>query len=61
MAMTKKEIQERSDLKRGVKLKSFKLHSSVIELLEQLSSKTGKSQTELVSDGVRYLAEKYGV
>lgn len=46
--LTKQEIQKRSDEKRGVKLKSFKLPIETLTKLEQLSAKTGTPQAHLI-------------
>ena len=44
MAMTKAEIQKRSDEKRGVKVKGIKMKLEDIALLESLSAQSGKTQ-----------------
>lgn len=46
--LTKREIQKRSDEKRGVKLKSFKLPLETLSKLEQLSEKTNMPQAHLI-------------
>lgn len=50
MAMTKKEIQDRSDKKRGVRMVGFKLKEETIQHLNQLSEQTGKSKTALIEE-----------
>ncbi|WP_249961510.1 ribbon-helix-helix protein, CopG family [Histophilus somni] len=57
MAMTKQEIQAKSDAKRGVRLQSYKLHEDVIALLAELSSQTGLSKTQIVTQGIKLFAE----
>ncbi|HII3831118.1 TPA: hypothetical protein ACY380_002139 [Pasteurella multocida] len=53
MALTKKEIQNKSDKKRGVRMAGFKLHEDIIKRLEQLSKIHSKSKTEIVSEGIK--------
>lgn len=50
MAMTKKEIQDRSDKKRGVRMVGFKLKEDIIQQLSALSEQTGKSKTALIEE-----------
>ncbi|QEQ61200.1 ribbon-helix-helix protein, CopG family [Haemophilus influenzae] len=50
MAMTKKEIQDRSDKKRGVRMVGFKLKEDIIQQLNALSERTGKSKTALIEE-----------
>lgn len=58
MAMSIAEIQKRSDTKRGVKVKGFKLHLDTITLIEQLSKERNISQTQLVTQAVQQFAEQ---
>ena len=51
MAMTRAEINAKSDKKRGVRLQSYKLHEDIIKLLAELSEKTGKSKTAIITEG----------
>lgn len=48
MAQSKKDIQKRSDEKRGVKLCSFKLKLETIAKLEQLAIEQGLSKTAVL-------------
>ncbi|MFD0965316.1 MULTISPECIES: hypothetical protein [Pasteurellaceae] len=57
MAMTRAEINAKSDKKRGVRLQSYKLHEDVIALLAELSSQTGLSKTQIVTQGIKLFAE----
>lgn len=57
MAMTKQEIQAKSDAKRGVRVQSYKLHEDVIALLAELSEQTGLSKTQIVTNGIKMFAE----
>lgn len=59
MALTKQEIQAKSDKKRGVRLQSYKLHEDVITLLAELSEQTGLSKTQIVSQGILLFANKH--
>lgn len=58
MALTRTEIQKRSDDKRGVKLKGFKLNQETIELIECLAEQHGISQTQVIVKAVNLLNEK---
>jgi len=57
MAQSISEIQKRSDEKRGVKVKSFKLHADTIALLEKLAVDTGTSQTAVITKALKMLDE----
>ncbi len=52
MALTRAEIQRKSDEKRGVKSKAYKLPIHVIELIVELSDKTGKSQSKIIEEAI---------
>lgn len=58
MAMSIAEIQKRSDIKRGVKTKGFKLHLDTIALIEQLSEELNISQAQLITQAVQQLAKQ---
>lgn len=58
MAMTRAEINAKSDKKRGVRLQSYKLHEDVIALLAELSEQTGLSKTQIVSQGILLFAKQ---
>lgn len=55
--LTRHELQMKSDEKRGVKFKGFKLHETVIAELERLSEQTGLSQTQIVTESIKLFAE----
>lgn len=57
MAMTRAEINAKSDAKRGIKQKSFKLHESTIAKIEQLSQELGMSQAKLITLAVEQLEQ----
>lgn len=61
MAMTRAEINAKSDAKRGIKQKSFKLHESTIAHIEQISQQTGLSQSKLITQAIAMLGEHYQV
>ena len=52
MALTRAEIQRKSDEKRGVKSKAYKLPIHIIELIVELSDKTGKSQSKIIEEAI---------
>lgn len=53
MAMTRAEINAKSDAKRGVRVQSYKLHEDVITLLAKLSEQTGLSKTQIITQGIK--------
>ena len=59
MAMTKAEIQKRSDEKHGVKVKGIKMKLEDIALLESLSTQSGKTQAEIIAAALKMWAEKH--
>ena len=59
MAMTRAEINAKSDKKRSVRLQSYKLHEDIIKLLAELSKKTGKSKTAIVTEGILAMEKAY--
>ncbi|MDP0343716.1 ribbon-helix-helix protein, CopG family [Glaesserella parasuis] len=58
MAMTRAEINAKSDKKRGVRVQSYKLHEDVITLLAELSEQSGLSKTQIVTQGIKLFAEQ---
>ncbi|MFK5041650.1 ribbon-helix-helix protein, CopG family [Glaesserella parasuis] len=58
MAMTRAEINAKSDKKRGVRVQSYKLHEEVITLLAELSEQSGLSKTQIVTQGIKLFAEQ---
>ncbi|WP_085166091.1 ribbon-helix-helix protein, CopG family [Gilliamella bombi] len=54
MAKSITEIQAKSDQKRGVKVKGFKLHVDDIALIEQASKSLDVPQAQLIVDAVKY-------
>lgn len=60
MAMSITEIQKRSDEKRGVKTKAFKLPLSVIAEIEQLSQVNKLSQNQLIIQAIEAFKREKG-
>ncbi|EMA1800149.1 ribbon-helix-helix domain-containing protein [Cronobacter turicensis] len=58
MAQSISSIQAKSDDKRGVKPKTYKLKISTIDLISELSEQTGKPQSALIEEAIALLAEK---
>ena len=58
MALSRNEIQKKSDEKRGVKVKAFKMKLEDIALIEQTAARLGLSQIDLVVRAVKELAER---
>lgn len=57
MAQSISSIQAKSDQRRGVRSKAFKLSESTISLIANLSDKTGKPQSAVISEAIRLYAE----
>ena len=57
MALSRIEIQKKSDEKRGVKVKAFKMKLEDIALIEETAAKLGISQVDLVIRAVQQFAE----
>lgn len=53
MALTRAEIQKRSDERRGVKPKSYKLSLETIDTIIALSEGTGKSQSKIIEEAIQ--------
>ena len=58
MALSRNDIQKKSDEKRGVKVKAFKMKLEDIALIEETAAKLGISHVDLVVRAVRELQEK---
>lgn len=52
MALLKSEIQKRSDEKRGVKSRGYKLPIETIELISKLSKQTGAPQSKIIENAI---------
>ena len=59
MAMSKKEIQERSDKKRGVKKVGIQLPLKSVALLSELVEKTGRSRTSILIEAIDLFAKQH--
>ena len=59
MAMTRAEINAKSDAKRGVRVQSYELHEDIIALLAELSEQSGLSKTQIVAQGIKLFAEHH--
>lgn len=57
MVLSRNEIQKKSDEKRGVKVKAFKMKLEDIALIEETAAKLGISQVDLVIRAVQQFAE----
>lgn len=53
MVLSRAEIQKRSDEKRGVKSKGYKLQIETIEMITELSKAIGKSQGAIIEDAIK--------
>lgn len=52
MAMTRAEINAKSDKKRGVRVQSYKLHEETINKLNALQDEFNMSKTQLITEGI---------
>ena len=59
MALSRAEIQKRSDNKRGVKSKGYKLSLETIEMISVLSKSTGKSQGTIIEEAIKLYEDNY--
>lgn len=57
MALSRTEIQKRSDEKRGIVQKNFNLPSETVELIKTEAERRGVSQAALIALAVRSFAE----
>jgi len=57
MAKSISEIQQKSDEKRGVRSKGYKLPVKTIALIESLANETGTPQSAVITKAVNLLAE----
>jgi len=57
MAKSISEIQQKSDDKRGVRSKGYKLPVTTIELIEALSKQAGIAQSAVITKAVELLSE----
>ena len=57
MALSRNDIQKKSDEKRGVKVKAFKMKLEDIALIEETAAKLGIRQVDLVIRAVQQFAE----
>lgn len=59
MAKSISEIQQKSDDKRGVRSKGYKLPVTTIELIESLSKEAGLAQSAIITKAIEMLAESF--
>lgn len=57
MAMTRAEINAKSDKKRGVRVQSYKLHEETINKLNALQDEFNMSKTQLVTEGIKQIMQ----
>ncbi|QGU87066.1 ribbon-helix-helix protein, CopG family [Erwinia sorbitola] len=57
MAQSRVDTQKKSDERRGVRPKSYKLPISIIELIEALSKEEDMPQSAVISKAVELFAE----
>ena len=58
MALSRQEIQKRSNEKRGIISKAFSLDADTLALFEQLAAQTGKSQVQILKEALQEYAAK---
>ena len=59
MAMSRNQIQAKSEAKRGIKAKSFKLPVAFIAEIEALSERLGIPQNQLIIQAVEEFKQKH--
>lgn len=57
MALTRAQINERSNEKRGIKNKAFKLHVDDIDMIKATAKELNMSEANLVVQAVKYFKE----
>ena len=57
--MSRKEIQAKSDTKRGVKVKGFKLPIEIIEEIESLSKALNIPQNQIIIEAFQQFKAKH--
>jgi len=58
MTKSRSEINQRSNERRGILSKSYKLHESTVEQIKVLSWSTGESQAKIITEAVKLYAEQ---
>lgn len=53
MPKSRAQIQAKSDAKRGVVSKTYKLHQDDVELIKSLAERLGIPQNQLIMDAIR--------
>lgn len=61
MALSRNEIQQKSDAKRGIVQKNFKLHADTVALLARLTEHTGKAQNHVLTEALQEYAKLKGL
>ena len=57
MALTRQEIQKKSDEKRGLIVRGYKLPAATVTLIKQLAEQRNISQAALITEAVQRLAQ----
>ncbi|MDY4280835.1 MAG: ribbon-helix-helix protein, CopG family [[Pasteurella] mairii] len=57
MVMSRAEINAKSEAKRGIVTKSFKIHRSVSEEIDRLSIELGISKGKVLEEAISYFAK----
>lgn len=52
MALSKYEIQKKSDARRGLKVRGYKLPAETVEAIAALAKETGKSQAAVIVEAI---------
>ena len=61
MALSRREIQKKSDDKRGVRSKAYHLPEATIALIDRLADARGISKSALLTEMAHDYAEKHGI
>lgn len=61
MALTRHEIQQKSDAKRGLKVRGYKLPTETVDEIARLAKVSGKSQAAVITEAVTLWAEAQGL
>lgn len=61
MALSRYEIQKRSNEKRGVRAKAYHLHEDTIALIDRIAAAEGRAKGAVLADMARDYAARHGV
>lgn len=61
MALTRHEIQQKSDARRGLKVRGYKLPVETVDEIARLAKASGKSQAAVITEAIALWAQAHGL